>query len=342
MIEIDRQDYWNLIRWMGGWRGAVEGWVKQAVRDGRWHSLRIVRDAGWRWAQVRNGLRPREPVRLPAAVISVGNLILGGSGKSPFSRWICDRVKGLGRQPALLTPVQEKGDEVEEHGRQGWRVYGDRDRVASGRRAVREGAEVLVLDDGFQYRRLMRDCDIVLWDATVPVRPDYPLLREPLDSLKRANVIVLSKLTGDVGDRLIGPLESWSGGVPVVGGFVYDPLEKWGGAKLIGVTSVSDPFYFADTVMRTGCRLLTVLAFPDHHQFRVGDLLPIREEARRSGAEGVVVTGKDQVKLDRLWDLPIPLLKLTVTLRWIFGEESVKEAIERACRRSPERERKDG
>ncbi|MCS7224922.1 MAG: tetraacyldisaccharide 4'-kinase [Armatimonadetes bacterium] len=328
------------IKWVGGWRGRCEGFIKSRIHQNTLPIFKGIRNLAWGVIALRNRWNPEQPVRVPVPIISIGNLTLGGSGKTPLCRWVCEKVKWLGFTPAVLTPVREDQDEAREHLSEGWKVYAGRDRVSSARKAVSDGADLLVLDDGFQYQRLMRDLDIVLWDACVRVDPDYPLLRQPLKMLKKASLIVFSKmdLENKTGyERTIQSLERWAGSGKVMAGFAYAVRERWEGMRLLGVTSVNDPYYFARTLQKTGCRIVGILAFPDHYPFKAKDVERIQEEATRVRADGVAVTKKDIVKLGSIWFGALPLRLVTIDLKWVFGQKDFEDVIVTICRMARQR-----
>jgi tetraacyldisaccharide 4'-kinase len=171
----------------------------------------------------------RKQVKLPVPVISVGNITTGGTGKTPTVIMLVKELQKLGRNPAVLTRgygapkladgTRGKSDEVMviEHECPGVPVVVNGDRVAGGREAIAKfGADVLVLDDGFQHRRLARDLNIVLVDATEPM--GIPGLiprgtwREPPHNLKRANMIMLTRceqVSPELADLAAGLLTQW-------------------------------------------------------------------------------------------------------------------------------------
>ncbi|MFW6457602.1 MAG: tetraacyldisaccharide 4'-kinase, partial [Planctomycetota bacterium] len=210
-------------------------------RDNQNAMIRLVRGFLWpfsilygRLAGLRNwaynyGLKSAVQVDVP--VISVGNITVGGTGKTPFVVWLCEQLRRAGREPAILSRGYGKDassgvdDENEMLGAlvQDVPVVVNPDRVEGAKTAVqREGADVLVMDDGFQHRRLARDCDIVLVDALNPFGGGraIPLgtLREPLSGLSRAHVLVITRsdqVKRNRLERLIETLQGYTGTVPV-------------------------------------------------------------------------------------------------------------------------------
>ena len=170
----------------------------------------------------RLGLRRRD--RLPIPVISVGNLSVGGTGKTPMTQLLCRRLQGQGKRVAVLSRghggeghsvrVVSDGGEIslstEQVGDEpcllaltlpGIPVLVGKDRRQSGREAMRRfGLDTLILDDGFQFWQLQRDMDIVLLDARRPFDNGFPLprglLREPKRHLRRAGVVVATRAGG--------------------------------------------------------------------------------------------------------------------------------------------------
>ena len=195
----------------------------------------------WRigvWAD--RGMKSRRQTRL-CCVVSVGNLSVGGTGKTPFVVWLCARLKELGRTPGVLlrgyrrrsgpavltiaagqkVPVESAGEEALIHLRAGYGPVGvgaDRSRVLMEMQA-RQGIDCAVADDGFQHWRLRRDCDIVLIDALDPLCGGMlPLgrLREDFSALRRAHAVVVTRtVAGRSYAGLLGEIERWNPGLPV-------------------------------------------------------------------------------------------------------------------------------
>lgn len=249
--------------------------------------------------------------RVGAPVISVGNLVAGGTGKTPCCQLIAERLRLLNRKPAVLMRGYKGQDGTnEEAGLYGVPVISDPDRVAGANRAIAAGADCLILDDGFQHRRLGRDLDIVLIDALRPwgggaVLP-LGLLREPTSALGRAGLIILSRgdqVPDDTRTALIQRLAIHGKPVltarhapvalrPLDGGEARTPDLK--GVDVVLVSGIGNPAAFAATVSAVGARIVEDLRFPDHHHYGNTDLAAIR----RAAAKGrLITTTKDAVKL---------------------------------------------
>jgi tetraacyldisaccharide 4'-kinase len=270
--------------------------------------------------------------RLDRPVISVGNLSAGGTGKTPMVRWVVGELLRLGHRPAIAMRGYGAGrdgvsDEAAEHADAlpGIPIVAQPDRIG-GLRALFEtergrSVDCVVLDDGFQHRRLARDLDIVLIDATRPFFRDGLLpagfLREPGSSLKRAGAIVVTRaerlgeddlrvVMSRCRDQAAGPQ------VPVVSANMrWDRIHVFGGSvgiesvgalegrRLIVVSAIGNPAAFDRAVVEAGVDVADRMVLADHAEF---DAKVIQELSRRvvaSRAEGVVTTMKDWVKLRR-------------------------------------------
>ena len=353
-IEMHR-DGWRRVVFDGMQGLPVPFWVRAGLSP-LWLASQGYRvAAGAHRMGYRSGVRRRR--RLPCPVVSVGNLTLGGTGKTPFTEWTAQwyqrqgwRVavlsRGYGGTPAEQPQVVSAGDGPVTD----WRTAGDeayllarflpgvpvlvgRDRYASGLYACeRFGAQVLVLDDGFQHHALHRDCDIVLIDASNPFGHGALLprgtLREPLHTLRRAQVIVLSRVetAGDEVPRLCEHIRRYAGQQPIYRmavspaslrrhdtGCAVDPswLQQ---RRVVAFAGLGNPRAFAASLAQSGARVAAFLAFPDHHPYSVADWQTVCDAACREGAEALLTTEKDAVRLDASWPLPLPLYTLRISV----------------------------
>jgi tetraacyldisaccharide 4'-kinase len=256
------------------------------------------------------GLLRTQRVSIP--VISVGNIVVGGTGKTPFAHWLAVTLRERGRTPAVLHGGYAT-DEPALHRR--WSadiaVVVERDRVQGARRAQAAGADVLVLDDGFQHRRLHRDMDIVLvaaerWAGRVArLLPRGPW-REPAASLRRADILVVTRKTASqaAAHRVAMEVAAISGR-PVVqvqlragwrhGNAVAAPPAR----PALLVAGLAEPALFVESARQAGARVAGVLSYRDHHEYDSRDADHIRAVA--AGAP-IVTTEKDWTKLDRWLD----------------------------------------
>ena len=253
----------------------------------------------------------RSGARAPIPVISVGNLRVGGAGKTPFTAWVVHQLLAMGRRPAVLHGGYGS-DEPELHRR--WHpnvpVLVGRERIESVEEAARQGRDVAVLDDGFQHRRLARDLDIVLLAAEhgadrIHLLPRGPW-REPLAALRRAGVVVVTRKTAtrERADAVVAKvrdimerraLHAWiqPAGWTTLEGNVGTPPS----GAVVALSSTAEPESFQRTLSDLGLSLASSLAFPDHHEYRKKDLARIERDAN---GRTVVTTTKDAVKLGGL------------------------------------------
>lgn len=293
-----------------------------------------------RSAAYRAGLRRTFPAPVPA--ISVGNLTVGGTGKTPLVRWITGRLLEKGRTPGILHGGYSD-DEPALHRR--WfpslPVIAERDRVKGAEAAAAEGADVVVLDDAFQHRRIERALDVVVvaaesWKPRPRLLPRGPY-REPLSAMERADVVVvtLRRAGADDGARVARSVREHTHAPVAVarlvpgGWFTADGAPRDGRPDQgIAVAGIGRPAAFFEQVAESGVRLTRTLTFRDHHAYGPEDAARIREAA--AGA-AVVTTAKDAVKLAEL----LPDADIWVQdQRVVFeeGEGVVVEAMEEAVR----------
>jgi tetraacyldisaccharide 4'-kinase len=299
-----------------------------ARRGGAVELLRVPAALFGAAARLRGALYDRGllPVfELDVPVVCVGNLTAGGTGKTPMVAWVVERLLERGRRVGLLSRgygarVDGSSDEASELARRLPDVphVEERDRVAGGQRLVDLGVDAIVMDDGFQHRRLARDLDLVLVDATrpwglprpagggAPVRAHLPrgLLREGLPALARAAAVVVTRsdqVPPEELARLRAELEAAVPGVALaeavhapscwrVGGEERDPDELAGRAVDL-VSGVGNPDAFEHTVRALGAVVHEHRRFPDHHPYTADDLAGLGEDGR-----AIVTTAKDAVK----------------------------------------------
>jgi tetraacyldisaccharide 4'-kinase len=308
--------------------------------------------------------------RLPCKVVSVGNIVLGGTGKTPMSIYTARLIRRAGYRVVVLSRGYKGGAErkggVVSDGQAlqmtpsvagdepylmarrllpfGIPVMVGRDRVRSGGLAVRQfGAEVIVLDDGFQHLRLQRDLDIVLLDALKPFGNGHLFprgtLREPLSSLARADTCLLTrcpraiiekgvghKFTNDHGvgaDHLERPLFA-AAHTPFIAECLTAANPESGSTGCRMKAAPAHPVYafsglarndtFQTTLHEMGFNLRGSECFGDHHRYTRKDLHSIARRADRLGARWMVTTEKDRVKIDSAWIGKIPLLVIGVRM----------------------------
>lgn len=269
-------------------------------------------------------------LRLPVPVISIGNLAVGGTGKTPMVAWIAAHLSSQGHRPAILmrgyrSDANGTNDEARLFTAP---VVCNADRVAGGQRAIADGATCLLLDDGFQHRRLHRDLDLVLIDATCPwgggaVLP-LGLLREGLGSLARAQAVIVTR-SDQVDAAALAAIDRrlsrWN--IPIMHarhapvrltslqGSDSSPPELLRGRPVLLASGIGNPVGFERTAAALGWSITGHRRFPDHHPFTQADADALAQAASAANAT-LVVTDKDAVKLRALsglngWSLAIEL-----------------------------------
>jgi tetraacyldisaccharide 4'-kinase len=276
--------------------------------------------------------RLARPGRLTRPCISVGNLTVGGTGKTPMVAWLARELDARGARVAILS----RGYKGRNDGNDEQRLLqqacpravclSDPDRLRAGRAAIDvHGCDILLLDDGFQHRRLARDLNVLLVDALCPdgyghVLP-RGLLREGFDGLRRADVIVLTHIS-QVPAAGVAELRSRCrqySPAPILGcdhrarrlvdvaGRSHE-LALLEGRTLLAFAGIGNPDAFHGTLGQLGARPAHMLRFPDHHAYTVEDCRHIRDTAMMLGAEALVTTEKDMIKimsLNMTWPCPL-------------------------------------
>jgi tetraacyldisaccharide 4'-kinase len=299
-----------------------------------------------RWAYNR-GMLPRAGAAVP--VICVGNITTGGTGKTPMVDWVVRRLKEAGRNPAVLTrgykAVDGKSDEAELlKRRSGVEVVVNPDRIAGARAAAAGGADVLVMDDGFQHMRLRRDMDIVLIDAMNPFGFGccLPLgrLREPLSALRDAHAIVITRSDAVIPEFVEAleeqltrraPQASIHLGVHKPTGLIdHDgkelPLDDIAGRKVLIFAGIGNPQAFITTVRNLGAEPVDFCIFSDHQEYGPAVIQRICDRADASGAEILVTTEKDYVKLAE-FEFDTPIRQVVVEMDIARGRRELIDKI---------------
>lgn len=314
---------------------------------------------GWLY---RTGLWRAE--RLGRPVISVGNIEAGGTGKTPLVIWLAALLQRAGLRPAIISrgykgaasgavnvvsdgarvllPASEAGDEPHLMARllPGVPVLTGRRRSEPARAALeRFGAQVVLLDDGFQHLSLARDLDlVVLGESFRPGARLLPrgLLREPLSALSRAHALVVASQGAREAARLLS--QHFPGkaclaarhepvGLREVSGGRKALCRELAGRPVVGFCAIGAPERFRRTLERLGAQVVGFHAFPDHHRFRPQELEALGVLAAGTGA-WLVTTEKDAVRLEGIMQegLALPAQVWALGVRLVVDDE---EALER-------------
>ena len=352
----------------------------------------------WLWsahAQVRLWLyrhRILHDQPLGCLVVVVGNLTVGGTGKTPVVEKFARALHDRGRKVAILSrgykskapPLWQKwwfwlthteappprivsdgervlldseqaGDEPYMLARNlpGVIVLVDKDRVKAGAFAIKKfGCDTLVLDDGFQYLPLKGRLNLLLVDKTNPFGNGHLLprgiLREPIKHLKRASYVFLTKSNGQRDPELEALIAKHNPGVDIIecahrpqylqrfGTVANDagarePLAFLKGRRVFAFSGIATPESFEKFLRDLGALLVGRERFLDHYRFTDEDLAELSELARKEGADCLVTTEKDAVRLPegRTWPLPLYYLRLEIDI--ISGAADFDEAVGRIC-----------
>jgi tetraacyldisaccharide 4'-kinase len=322
-------------------------WKEEAGRSGTLASIvaapfEMLYRAGVA-ARNRRFARGRGVETVDIPVVSVGNLTVGGTGKTPFSAWIVRLLVASGAKPVLLARGYGQ-DELQLH--REWNpsvpVLAGASRAPLAREAARRGASVAVLDDGFQHRGLARTIDIVLLAAEDPfpgaLLPRGPY-REPIHALGRAHAVVVMRRTA-AWARAAALASTVRTSWPHlrVGVAALEPGE-WrdlGGRRtdgprgsLLAAAAVARPEDFRIQASEATGQHVPLVPFPDHHRYSERDARGLRA---RAGSRTLVVTEKDAVKLRTFDSILGPVHVLTQALRWEEGEDAVRDLILGAVR----------
>jgi tetraacyldisaccharide 4'-kinase len=287
------------------------------------------------------GVLPSEEPVLPA--ISVGNLTVGGTGKTPIAAWLAGELSAQAHPAIVLRGYG--GDEIEVHRRlnPGVPIIANPDRAEGVAAAKQAGADVVVLDDAFQHRRVARQADILVLSAEQMLRPRRLLpagpWREPVSALRRADLVVVTRKSADAG-RAAGALALARQAAPekplavvhlapralasTTDGEIAS-LDRVRGANVLAIAAIGEPTLFARQLEALGARV-TVAAFRDHHAFTDADVAAL---ARQAGNGLALCTLKDAVKLADRWPGPSRLWYVSQQLVVDQGAEHVTRLINR-------------
>jgi tetraacyldisaccharide 4'-kinase len=341
LIGGQRKGAWPALQRLGLWTLSLPYGLGVCLRNGAF-------DHGWRRC---------ETAGLP--VISVGNLTAGGTGKTPCVETVARFYRSLDLRVAILSRGYGAGAGVNDEAMVLEQNLPDvphlqgADRVALARIAVEElQSDVLVLDDAFQHRRLRRDLDLVLIDATNPWGHGYllprGLLREPVRSLKRAHVVMLTRCdlaTPAALAEIRGRAKQLAPHAPVIEtvhepaawqntALTEVPVEALHGRPVAAFCGIGNPEGFRRTLDGLGLEVVAWRTFADHHPYVRADIEDLRRWARQQPADAALVTTqKDLVKINlerlgerELWALRI---RLRVTSEQAAFEEKLRQVVPR-------------
>jgi len=288
-------------------------------------------------------------------VISVGNITAGGTGKTPVTQWIARALQASGHAPMIALRGHkggEKADEVLEHRAAlpdiVLAVGADRAQRIAAARVNNSMCDVVVLDDGFQHVQLRRDCDLVLIDSTRPALDDglLPLgwLREPASSLRRASGVIVTravKVDDELSHNIMkfhgqAPLawcrHAWTGLEGIDAGAVHEV--SWLRRKRVAVwAGTGNPRAIVDQTESLTAAVVHVPRLADHAQWDAPKVARLLQQAQDAGADAVIVTPKDWMKIAPLGvQSELPLVRPRLAIEFLQGESVVLEQLARAVR----------
>jgi tetraacyldisaccharide 4'-kinase len=288
--------------------------------------------------------------RLPGLVISVGNLSLGGTGKTPLVIWLAERLRAQGKRVGILSRGYKgegaRSDEVEMMRLRlgaGVPVGAGADRYASGVKLAGEGIDCFLLDDGFQHQALARDVDIVVLDGTEPLAKAALLpagrLREPLSALRRADIVVITRtseapeIEAQVEARTDAPIFYARAKLLDFCPFVAGKLEPGSNeevpAKTFAFCGIGNPAAFFSDLRAWGVMLAGRKVFRDHHRYTQADAELLEEDAKRAHATALVCTEKDAMNLAGVqFRLPLYVCRIELYVSAGLGEAVLRIAEE--------------
>jgi tetraacyldisaccharide 4'-kinase len=314
----------------------------------------------------------RKSIQLPRPTLSVGNLTTGGTGKTPMVIELARRLIEQGSQPAVLLrgymaqtdarPSDEARQLADELG-SSVPVEPNPNRAQAAARVIAKhpNVSVFLLDDAFQHRQVRRDLDIVLIDATEPfgfgrLLP-RGLLREPAHNLKRADAVIVTRsdlvdpdtlavldqqiqqLTGQ--PPLAHTLHRWTGFRGPDGDLPEDHLRSM---DVVGVSAIGNPKAFEKMLQAAAGRVIHCRLFDDHHPYTREELDGLLAQAHEAGAQALVTTEKDWVKLRPLvaqrtekGGTPpfIPILRPAMGVQFLDGEQALNDLLQRTLEARP-------
>lgn len=326
---------------------------------------------------------------LGCLVVVVGNLTVGGTGKTPVVEKFAHSLAQRGRKVAILsrgyksrkeplykkwirwiTHAEESPPKIVSDGKEllldslesgdepymlarnlldeGVLVLVDKDRVKAGRYAIRHyGVDTLILDDGFQYLPLKGRLNLLLVDKTNPFGNGNLLprgiLREPVEHLRRANYIFITKSDGEGVDPLRKQIRDHNPTADVIEcthkpQFLRsidereeNPLSWMEGKRVAALSGIAVPESFEAFLVRFGAEIRYAERYLDHHRFSSRELADFLKRAEDSGAEAVITTEKDAVRIDPDLNSVIPLYYLRLEIDILEGAQDFEEAVSRIC-----------
>lgn len=301
----------------------------------------VFYDKGWAYVE-----------HLPASVISVGNIVAGGTGKTPFvgflarslksrpvailSRGYRSKIEASGgvSRISLETTAALCGDEPFWLASQfpTMAVWVGKDRVKAGKRALQEGAKILILDDGLQYRRLGRNIEIILLDALDLFGGGHflprGLLRDSPSRLAKADLIVLNHVQDLSQYEILKSALKALTTAPSIA-MRYVPKVSYQGKRVGVFCGIAKPDRFLTTVKQSGADIAASLFLGDHEGISEEHLKAFAKACKKEGADCLLCTEKDRVKLKTDIHAELPIFSLEAELEIVAGQKAWNELLQK-------------
>ena len=340
----------------GQQRGLIAAIIKSTLST---FTLPYLAVLNTRNALYKNGIV--RSTRLPVKVISIGNITTGGTGKTPLVEFSVKYLTGIGKKVAILSrgyggnsSSQESSEIVNDEcltlkeNLQDVPVLAGKDRVKNGKKAISDfGVDCVILDDGFQHLKLKRDLDIVVIDAINPFGGGNLIprgsLREPLKNLKRADLFIIShcnQINEQTIKSICTTLNRINKDAPVcesihspvhidniMNGSILE-LEWLNGKRIYALSAIGNPESFVFTLNELEADIIRHRVFSDHHNYTRVEINHVLSEAQSLGADAIVVTQKDMVKIRKMNIKDANILSLKIEIQITKGIDYFKEKVD--------------
>lgn len=306
------------------------------------------------------------------AIVSVGNIVAGGTGKTPvtmllsknlvkktpiaiLSRGYRSHAENLSTPLRLSAgkgpeyPASFCGDEpyLLAENLPSIPIFVGKDRIQAAEMAAKQGAKIVILDDGMQHRKIFRDFDIVVLDAKDPFGQGHllprGLLREDVSSLKRASLVIINNVENkEQYDSIASRVAKYTA-APLVGTEVTiekisyldnNPVETLKNKKIGMFCGIGNPLHFKKTLQNAGAKIIAELPLADHACLSTNQMQEFAKQCKNEGADYIVCTEKDKVKLEVSNQLALPIVWVKIELEVCEGLQYWNEFIKKTVKQA--------